>query len=285
MRLMKTLGLSLLFLGLMTNTQAQPAFGVRPGSGEPLKINVSYLVRPPFVIESTANGGAPSGVEGEIFQKFLEWMRTKKKVQVQVAYKKFTDFDNFYQAVKEGGPSDIGFGNVTITEARTKEVQFSPAYLKSISVLVTHGGVPTITNNDELKERLSQLTGISTYRSIHATYMDELRSKYLPNLNMEFVNDQTGIPRKIAITQKHFGYVDIITYWYFMKDSNHYLKIHRFLSRGNEKMGFVMPSESQLMPYVLEFFESGFGFTSTKAYRDILEKYLGYEIISTVEVN
>lgn len=285
MHFLKSIGLSLCFIGFSLQAKAQNVLSAKPGSPEPMNITVHYLVRPPFVIENSNPNGAPSGVEGEVFQKFIEWLRVKKRVQVQANYKSYNQFESFYETVKAGKPNDIGFGNVTITDARSKEVQFSPAYLKSISVLVTPGNIPTITSNEELKERLSKLTGITSTRSVHAVYMDELRAKHLPNLGMEFVNDQNGIPRKIALAQKHFGYVDIITYWYFMKESSHFLKIHRFLSRGNERMGFIMPTESNLMPYVLEFFESGFGFTATKNYRDILEKYLGYEIISTVEVN
>jgi hypothetical protein len=45
-----------------------------------------------------------------------------------------------------------------------------------------------------------------------------------------------------------------------------------------------MPKNSEIQGLITEFFESGFGFTSTKIYREILEKHLGYEVISTVEI-
>jgi hypothetical protein len=45
-----------------------------------------------------------------------------------------------------------------------------------------------------------------------------------------------------------------------------------------------MPKSGLHAQYLSEFFESGFGFTSTKTYHQLLEKYLGYEIIDLVEI-
>jgi hypothetical protein len=45
-----------------------------------------------------------------------------------------------------------------------------------------------------------------------------------------------------------------------------------------------MPKNSRYALYMNEFFESGFGFTATKKYHQILETYLGSEILDGVEI-
>jgi hypothetical protein len=53
---------------------------------------------------------------------------------------------------------------------------------------------------------------------------------------------------------------------------------------NSENFGFIMPKNGLNKNYISEFFESGFGFTSTKTYHQILEKYLSYEVLQSVEV-
>ena len=78
--------------------------------------------------------------------------------------------------------------------------------------------------------------------------------------------------------------MDIIAYRELIKNSDKYFKIHRELSMGGESFGFLLPKNSEWLPLINEFMEGGFGFTATRRYREILENYLGYEVISTVEL-
>ena len=61
-------------------------------------------------------------------------------------------------------------------------------------------------------------------------------------------------------------------------------QIQKVFNEPKEYLGFIMPKNSMHGANINEFFESGFGFTSTKVYHQILEKYLGYEIIESVEI-
>jgi len=63
-----------------------------------------------------------------------------------------------------------------------------------------------------------------------------------------------------------------------------FLKIHKVFTEAKEYLGFILPKKNEHEVYLNEFFESGFGFTSTKVYHQILEKYLGFEIIESVEI-
>lgn len=285
MRILSSLLLTLLVFPLVAQTSITST-GAQKSTPEVKFVTIHYLVRPPLAMKSEASGVAmPKGIEPEIFMQFVHWMKENKNIALKPTWKAQTDFDVFYKSVREGDALTLGFGNVTITDRRRQEVAFSPAYLNNVSVFITDGTVPTITSDAQIAESLKGLSGVSSAGSTHAGYMAELKRTLLPGLAMEFVGDQNNIPRKILAKPGYCGYVDIITYWNFIKETKGYLKMHRHLSKEQESIGFVMPKSGELEAYLAEFFESGFGFTATKKYREILEAYLGYEIISTVEVN
>jgi putative glutamine transport system substrate-binding protein len=285
MRILSFLLLSLMVLPLSAQTSLSSS-GSQKSTPEVKFVTVHYLVRPPLAMKSEASGASmPKGLEVDIFMQFVNWLKDNKNIALKPTWKAQTDFDVFYKSVREGDALTLGFGNATITERRKQEVAFSPAYLNNVSVFITDGSIPTISSDGQIAEALKGLNGVSSAGSTHAGYMAELKRTVLPNLTMEFVGDQNNIPRKILTKPGYCGYVDIITYWNFIKETKGYLKMHRHLSKDHESIGFMMPKSGELEGYLNEFFESGFGFTSTKKYREILETYLGYEIISTVEVN
>jgi hypothetical protein len=285
MRILSAFLFSLLLMPLTAQSTLSSS-GSQTSTPELKFVTVHYLVRPPLAMKSESSGASmPKGLEVDIFMQFVNWMKENKNIALKPTWKAQTDFDVFYTSVREGDALTLGFGNATITERRKLEVAFSPAYLNNVSVFITGGSVPTITSDAQVPEALKGLSGVSSAGSTHAGYMAELKRTLMPALSMEFVGDQNNIPRKILAKPGYCGYVDIITYWNFIRETKGYLKMHRHMSKGQESIGFIMPKSGELEGYLNEFFESGFGFTSTKKYREILEAYLGYEIISTVEVN
>ncbi len=247
-------------------------------------LNLYYLNNSPFAYEEK---GQVVGIEADIIREYAAWLKTKKNITVQLNFKGFTSFDELYVAVKKGGNKVIGLSSVTINEEREQEVDFSPAYLKNTTLLVTNGNVPTLKtkNNAEVTKTFEGLYAVSVANSTYVSYLNELKKTYLPNLKIINVNKVTDITEKIANDIKTFGYVDVVNFWYYIKNNpTKYLKIQKVFNTNSENFGFIMPKNGLNKNYVSEFFESGFGFTSTKAYHQILEKYLSYEVLQSVEV-
>lgn len=103
-------------------------------------------------------------------------------------------------------------------------------------------------------------------------------------MNIQTTETQKQVLEGIVNDQTRFGYVDIVAYWSFLKTTPKFLKIQKVFSEPREFLGFAMPKNSKHAGTIGEFFESGFGFTSTKKYQQILESYLGHEIIESVEI-
>jgi putative glutamine transport system substrate-binding protein len=247
-------------------------------------LNVNYYENFPYAY---TENGALKGIEVDIIKKYVEWLKLEKNINTVVNYKPYKEFSEFYNAIKKGGAKSIGLGSVTITDERTKEVAFSPAYLRNIAVLITSGTVPSIKKltAEEIATVFGPMNALAVNESSHLKYMNAIKSAYLPAMQIKGTETQTSILDQIAKDGKSYGYVDIVAFWaYIKKNKKTYLKIQKSFNEPQEELGFVMPFGASHFSSLNEFFESGFGFTSTKVYHEILQKYLGYEVLETLEL-
>jgi ABC-type amino acid transport substrate-binding protein len=247
-------------------------------------LTVNYYENFPYAYSES---GSLKGIEIDIVNEYVNWLKNKKNITVIVTYKAYSEFSNFYKSVKEGGAKTIGLGSVTNSSEREKEIIFSPPYLRNVAVLISSGSVPTVKNKNaiEVSKVFSGMNAFAVGGSSHISYLNAIKKNYLPTLNISTTSDQKKLLEGIISDQKTFGYVDIIAYWSFIKSyQGKYLKIQKAFNEPNEFLSFILPKKSVHAALVGEFFESGFGFTSTKTYYQLLEKYLGHEIIESVEI-
>ena len=231
--------------------------------------------------------GKLKGIEIDIIEEYVTWLKQKKNTSLIVVYNPYKEFSSFYSSVKSGNAKTIGLGSVTTNNERQKEILFSPPYLQNVAVLITGGRVPTVQNKtkEEVTKTLGGLSAIVVSNSSHVKYLNEIKSLFVPTLKISFTETQSKVLEGIISSNSAFGYVDIVAYWSFLKaNPSKFLKIQKAFTEPKEYLGFVMPKSSIHSATINEFFESGFGFTSTKIYHQILEKYLGYEIIESVEI-
>lgn len=244
-------------------------------------LNVHFYEQPALFFK-TEKASEYGGVEAEILKEFFKWCETKKKIKVTVKYFGYKSFNDFYESLKAAPANTIGAGTVTISEERKKQFDFSAPYLKNVAVFVSHGSVATLGADDESKLTSSKLTALVEKGSVHAEYMEKLQKDRFPRLQIKAVNEK--LQDLLESNPNFVAYMDIIAYRELIKNSETYFKIHRELNVTGENFGFVLPKDSEWTPLINEFMESGFGFTSTKKYQQILESYLGYEVIRTVEI-
>lgn len=246
-------------------------------------LTVHFYENYPF--SYTDSAGNPAGVEIDMIQFFEKWMKASGGYTIKLKYVQHTNFDEFYEAVKTGAPNTVGLGTVSITKNRQKEIQFTEPYVKNVSVLVSQVGVPTIRGNNMYSEAFDGKTALTIKGSVHEEALQELKSKYLKKLKIEYKQTQEEILSAINENPEYFGYVDVVTFWAYNHNKTTNLKVHRLANINREKFGFILPNGSDWNVPFQQFFESGFGFTASKKYMDILHKHLSYEIIETIGLN
>ncbi|MDI9339112.1 MAG: transporter substrate-binding domain-containing protein [Sediminibacterium sp.] len=248
-------------------------------------LNIYYLNNSSFAFP---DNGTVSGIEADIIKEYAAWLKAKKNISVYLNFKSFDGFEALYNAVKKGDKKVIGMSTAAINPEREKEVDFSPPYMKNVSVCITNGTAGTIRDKSsaEVNRVLGKLTAVSIPNSTFNTYLTNLKKTLIPGLKITNVTRVSEILESIASNPGTFGYVDVVEYWYYLKNNpNKYLKMQKELNMNNERFGFIMPKGNLNKDLLGEFFESGFGFTTTKTYHQILEKYLSYEVLQTVEVD
>lgn len=250
-------------------------------------LKVYYYANYPFAYNEN---GTVKGIDAEIVNEFVRFEKEKKGANdIKVVYTEYSDFEKFQSDLKKADGNTIGIGGITYTKERAKDFNFTSPYLKNVSVLVSQGSIPTIRINSpaDIQISLEKKSALTIKNSTHEAYLNELK-KSSSNLQIGYAVNLQDILGKIESDKNTFGYVDLIAYWSYikkLKSNGSYLKIHRALNKSNESFSMILPKNEKLVSQMNEFFDSGLGFTSTKNYHEILEHYLGKEVIESVEIN
>ncbi len=117
------------------------------------------------------------------------------------------------------------------------------------------------------------MTALTVEKSNLNSCVTEIQKLYLKELKISFLNSENDILNSIAKNVLHFGYVDAIDFWmYLKKNPNKFLKVQKSLDQSKETFSFVIPKGSEHKKLFAEFFLT---FKAGVKYRLILEKYLG----------
>ncbi len=246
------------------------------------KLNVAYFSNYPMAY---AEGKVTKGIEVDILHSFVNWLAENKGIKVELNLQGYSNFSEMVNVVKKGENNFVGAGSIAITDERKEKLNFSAPYLRNTSILVTNGKLKTANSKEELEEIFTGQKGAAVKSSVHAIYIEKVATQYDVELNVEPFKNTDDVLKALRSGEASFAFLDVLSFWNFMKDSKEFFKIQKFVDIEDEYFGFAFPKKSDWNEPFNEFFETGFGFTSTKEYRQILEKYLGYEIIDKVELD
>lgn len=243
---------------------------------------VYYIDNYPY---SYVKNDSVKGIEVEIIKEYIEWCRTDG-LDLIVTYKMFPDFDQMFNAVSTGGPKVIGLGSVSITEERLKLVSFSPPYLKNVAVMVSNIKTPNLESKSDLKKHLKDAKAITIKSSTYEDYLLKVKKQFLKNLEFTYADSEYDMLSEVSKNANLFAYCDILSYSsYVEKTHTHSIKIQRNFNDDSMHLGLIIPKKSKYSNTITEFFESGFGFISTKRYKEILNNYLSFEVNELVKMH
>ena len=243
---------------------------------------IHYFDHPPF---STLANGTPKGIEIDIINDYLLWQKTTKKLTFIPKYVVFTDLDQFNASIKTPSRNTIGLGAITITPEKQKEIEFTCAYLKNVAFCISNGNATDIKakTQPEIIKTLGVMTALTVTNTALNKYVNELKKGYLPDLKLIPQPNGTKILDEIAKNILYFGYVDAITFWFYVKNNpGKFVKIQKPLIQTKEEFGFILPKGCNQKNLFNEFF---LGFKKTKNYHLILEKHLGSYMGQIMAVN
>ena len=271
-------------VGFFSNIQAQNLKGDRwqevkeSGNGT---ITVTYFSMQGFAYQDEE--GNYTGVSLDIINQFINFVKNSYNVNLQVDYKPQNDFVAFYNSVKNGEGGVFGAGNVTITDERKEEVQFSPPYFTNIAVLITNKAAENLESLEEISTNYEDKTALVYEGTTHEKRLMDLKQNLFPDMSMEFIQSNKAAIEMTSSDVKYFSYVDLPIFWRAQKN-NKQIKRQPAGDQATESFGFIMPKNSDWNEPMEEFFAIGGGYRSNTTYRKILVKHLGVEVTKMLQL-
>lgn len=223
-----------------------------------------------------------TGASVEILQDFFSWVEETEDVDLEVTWSEDENWARFYRRVRDAEGGVIGAGNVTITDERREEVDFSPPYLNNVAVLITHEEVPELPSMDAAADRFSGFAAHPYRGTLHEERINQLRERRIPGLRVLPLDSNDEILEAVASSPDRLAWIDAHAYWRGMVEGLP-LRRHPAGDDSSESFGFIVPKGSDWSALLEEFFSEGDGYRNSDRYREILRTHLGPGLASLLE--
>lgn len=217
----------------------------------------SYTETPSFA--SKQPNGQIQGLAVDVMKKFAEFVQQTEGIKVTYEFKGKdpSDFKGFLDEVKAGSGGVFGLGNITITEARKRDYNFSPAFIKNISLLCTHKDVPTLESLDKAATAFANFKGIAVAGSTNEKAVLNLKAKYIPSAVIQKVESNQEAVDAILKDKKAFTNTDF-TFYLNAQRQGLPIKRHPAGDESSEEFGIIMPKSNDWTPLMNKFMSAQF---------------------------
>ena len=257
-------------LGLLAQGHTGDTWAQVKGAGQGT-ISLAYVETPSFVYK---RDGKLTGICVDIMGDFVSWVNQNKGVKINAKYVgDGTSFKGMYDKVKVSTGGVFGLGNVTITEARSKEIKFSPPFITNFAILITQSTVPTLSKIEDIGTTFSGLTAYTAKGTLNEKRILELKKDYFPAMKVTYQTTSQQTLEKVLTDKNAFAYLDLAFYLDAFQ-SKKPVKRHPVGDKAAEQFGFIMPLNSDWSPILEEFFAANGGYLNSTQYRSILQKHL-----------
>jgi ABC-type amino acid transport substrate-binding protein len=244
------------------------------GSG---KLVVVYYEQPGLIYK--ADDGKIKGVCVDILSDFQKFVQAKhnKKITVEYAGRE-AEFSNFLNVVQHT-PNVLGVTNTSITPERKKIMQFTPPFMSTQLVLLTHKNAPALKNLSELSTVFAGFSAQVISGSTHVKYIENMKKQYYPSLPVSYAPSSETVIKNLSSNPKLFSILDFTEYIGVVRKK---IPVKRQeVELGNpEQLGFIMSKQSDWEPVWKEFLTDEY--RKSVRYKEIIAENLGSSFLSLV---
>lgn len=269
----------LMFISINLNAQLSGDTWQSAKANGSADITVTYNYSGKFIYK---DGDKLDGLCIKIWDEFADYVSKNHNVNLNVNYHQpndAVDFTEFYNSVKNANGGVFGLADVTITNARKNEVQFSPSFFSNVSILLTNNAVGELSSFNNIANDFSGMTLIVQKGTTHEKRAKELKNNQFPSLKIEAVNSFEACYQKVNENPNYFTYLDFSSYLTAI-DNTKNIKRHPAGDKTGEEFGFIMPKNSDWGNVMTEFFNHNGGFTNSTAYKKIVAETLGTHVVA-----
>ncbi|TAF66035.1 MAG: hypothetical protein EAZ55_07425 [Cytophagales bacterium] len=233
------------------------------------QVVVFYNEDLPFVYGSAEK--KLQGIEYDIFYDFIKFTEKNYQITIEVDWQPEPDFEDFYARIRASSPGSFGIGSVTITKARSTEVQFAPPYMPDIEVVVSSANTQVFESEASFKTNLKKLRAVTIANSTFERNIQNIKQLFWKDLQYQAVNSTDQMVDILLKEDNRWGYLHLVRY-FLLFNENKKLQRQKFFVVKNEGLAFIMPLESDWNEPLKAYFTS-------KQYKDkikpTIQKYIG----------
>lgn len=245
-------------------------------------LKVLYVPSAGWAETGPAPADSLTGFSVEIVRAFISWVEAFHDVELTVQWESEEDWSRFYRRVRGARDGVLGLGNVTITESRREELDFSPPYLNNVAVLVTHEDVPELASMEEAAKALAGFTAYPYRGTLHEERVNQLREQRIPGLRVIPQDSNDAILEAVAQGPGRLAWIDGYAFWQGVADGLP-LRRHPVGDDGSEAFGIILPRGSEWTPVISQFLLDAGGYRNTLEYRMLVDRFLGEGLLDVME--
>jgi membrane-bound lytic murein transglycosylase MltF len=242
-------------------------------------LTVIYYEQPGLIYKDAASGKM-KGVCVDILDDFAQYVLTKynKKVEVKYAGKE-QNFPTFL-SITQSTADVLGVTNVTITEERKKILKFTPSFMNSPLVMLTHNDAPNITRVNEIGTTMKDYTAKVITGSTHVKVVEKIKKENAPELKITFANSGTEVLKELSSGSKYFTILELTEY---IDATRRLLPVKRqnINLGGAEELAFIMAKQNDWDQPWNEFLTPEY--RKSVRYRKIIVENLGPNFLALLK--
>jgi ABC-type amino acid transport substrate-binding protein len=238
---------------------------------------VVYYEQPGLIYK--AEDGKIKGVCVDILSDFAKYVDTKYGKKVTVDYVgREAEFSNFLK-IGQSTPNIVAVTNTSITEERKKLMQFSPPFMSTQLVLLTHKNAPALRDLSELSTVFKGFTAQVITGSTHVKYIENIKKEFYPELTITFAPSSETVIKNLTTNPKLFSILDFTEYIGVVRKK---ISVKRQeIELGNpEQLGFIMAKQTDWGVLFKEFLTEDY--RKSVRYKEIIAENLGSSFLSLV---
>jgi ABC-type amino acid transport substrate-binding protein len=262
----------------------QPLHAQKPIEGDSWKLTNQFgkgslsviYYECPRLIEDV--NGEMKGVCVDILKDFAAYVKTKYNKTIEIKYiSREAEFGQFLKKVKASN-NVIGISNTTITDERKSEMKFSPYYLKTPLVVLTHKDAPNFKTLKELIQ--SGLSGQVEKETAYASYMQKIKGEGNAPLTINYLPTTHAVLEQLSKSNKYFSVMDFTEYLGETKN-NPNIKRQTISLGYADQLGFIMSKKSDWDALFSEFLTDGY--RDSASYKKSVTSNLGSNFMAMIK--
>lgn len=231
---------------------------------------VIYTNNAPFI--KTETQGKPTGLEPDIVRAFVKFVKTYYQVDLKLRWKKHKQFRDCYAAIKTMKDGAIACAGFSITESRKKVLQFSPAYMPDIEILITSRNVPVFNNITAFAQMIPKLKAITIRNTtFEQNFKDLIKTKALPKLSYKYIRTGKAIRDSCVNKDDFLAYMQLPNYIMLLQQGK-IVQRQRLFNVVREGLALALPLESDWKQPIDVFFAQP---ATKQLIKNIINKYFG----------